>query len=130
MEVLALLSNKGTRKRQLIEIDRDAQPARLSEARSIEQQAVGNVHHGVGLRGERGTGQGEFNTPHTIAADAKGNIYVGDRANRRIQVFDPDGTFLREIKIDVPIPPGAKPATGNVSSACNRDRLGRAVIVT
>ena len=41
--------------------------------------------------------QGEFNTPHSIAADAKGNIYVADRGNRRIQVFDPDGKFLREI---------------------------------
>ena len=52
--------------------------------------------------GERGTGPGEFNTPHSIAADAKGNIYVADRSNRRIQVFDGDGKFQREIKIDVP----------------------------
>ena len=64
--------------------------------------------------GEPGrTKPGEFNTPHTIAADAKGNIYVGDRGNRRIQVFDPNGTFLREIRIDVPIPPDARPAQGN-----------------
>jgi len=52
--------------------------------------------------GERGDKPGEFNTPHTIAADAKGNIYVGDRFNRRIQVFDNDGNFLRSIVIDVP----------------------------
>ena len=52
--------------------------------------------------GERGTGPGQFNTVHTIAADAKGTIYVGDRANRRIQVFDSDGNFKQEIKIDVP----------------------------
>ena len=52
--------------------------------------------------GERGTGLGQFNTVHTIAADAKGTIYVGDRANRRIQVFDSDGNFKQEIKIDVP----------------------------
>src|SRR5450432_1753502 len=38
--------------------------------------------------GERGDKPGEFNTPHNIAADAKGNIYVADRFNRRIQVFD------------------------------------------
>src|SRR5689334_7195409 len=63
--------------------------------------------------GERGNKQGEFNTPHSIAADAKGNIYVADRGNRRIQVFDPEGTFQREIKIDVPIPADAKPAIGN-----------------
>jgi DNA-binding beta-propeller fold protein YncE len=54
--------------------------------------------------GMPGKGQGEFNTPHSIAADAKGNIYVADRGNRRIQVFDPDGNFLREITADVPVP--------------------------
>jgi DNA-binding beta-propeller fold protein YncE len=67
--------------------------------------------------GDRGTKPGEFNTPHSIAADAKGNIYVADRGNRRIQVFDPDGTFQREIKIDVPIPPDAHPWMGNQPSA-------------
>ena len=66
--------------------------------------------------GERGNKPGEFNTPHSIAADAKGNIYVADRGNRRIQVFDPDGTFQREIKIDVPIPPDAHPWMGNQPS--------------
>ena len=55
---------------------------------------------------------GQFNTPHSIAADAKGNIYVADRGNRRIQVFDPEGTFLREIKIDVPVPPDVQPWMG------------------
>jgi hypothetical protein len=63
--------------------------------------------------GTRGAGQGEFNTPHSIAADAKGNIYVADRGNRRIQVFDPDGTFLREIKINVPVPPVVHMWMGN-----------------
>ncbi len=47
----------------------------------------------------------QLNTPHTISADAKGNIYVGDRGNRRIQVFDHDGTFVRSIQINVPPPP-------------------------
>jgi hypothetical protein len=63
--------------------------------------------------GDRGKKPGEFNTPHSIAADAKGNIYVADRGNRRIQVFDTDGTFLREIKIDVPVPPGIPQWMGN-----------------
>ncbi|HWF11849.1 MAG TPA: peptidyl-alpha-hydroxyglycine alpha-amidating lyase family protein [Bryobacteraceae bacterium] len=68
--------------------------------------------------GTPGNKQGEFNTPHSIASDAKGNIYVADRGNRRIQVFDSDGGFLREMKIDVPVPPdavtwmGAKPPQG------------------
>src|SRR5881398_262070 len=64
--------------------------------------------------GERGDKPGEFNTPHTIAADAQGNIYVGDRGNGRIQVFDGDGKFLREIVIDVPFDRNsARPAIGN-----------------
>jgi DNA-binding beta-propeller fold protein YncE len=64
--------------------------------------------------GDRGDKQGEFNTPHSIAADAKGNIYVADRGNRRIQVFDPNGTFIRMITIDVPFDPNTRPAQGNM----------------
>jgi DNA-binding beta-propeller fold protein YncE len=63
--------------------------------------------------GAFGSGQGEFNTPHSIASDDKGNIYVADRGNRRIQVFDPDGKFLREITIDVPLPPVVHMWMGN-----------------
>ncbi len=62
--------------------------------------------------GEPGSGPGQLNTPHSIAADAQGNIYVADRGNRRIQVFDGEGNVLREIRIDVPFPPDAKPAIG------------------
>ena len=43
--------------------------------------------------GTHGAEPGQLNTPHTIAADAKGNIYVGDRGNSRIQVFDNDLKF-------------------------------------
>jgi len=63
--------------------------------------------------GERGEKPGEFNTPHSIAADAKGNIYVADRFNRRIQVFDGEGNFLRAMTIDVPFDRSVKPAIGN-----------------
>jgi DNA-binding beta-propeller fold protein YncE len=54
--------------------------------------------HGAWIKawGERGTGPGQFNIPHTIASDAQGHIYVGDRTNRRIQVFDSDGRFLKQ----------------------------------
>jgi DNA-binding beta-propeller fold protein YncE len=40
--------------------------------------------------GSRGSEPGQLNLPHTLTADAKGNIYVGDRSNSRIQVFDND----------------------------------------
>jgi len=62
--------------------------------------------------GERGTGPGQFHTPHSIALDAKSSVYVADRSNRRIQVFDGEGNFQRQFTIDVPVPPGARPAIG------------------
>lgn len=52
--------------------------------------------------GEPGSGPGQLNTPHSIATDAKGNVYVADRGNGRIQVFDGEGNFERQIKINVP----------------------------
>ena len=48
--------------------------------------------------GATGTEQGQFNTPHSVAVDARGNVYVADMGNQRIQVFDNDGTFKSEIK--------------------------------
>ena len=44
--------------------------------------------------GQEGTLLGEFNEPHTIAFDSRGRLFVGDRMNQRIQVFDQDGRFL------------------------------------
>jgi hypothetical protein len=67
--------------------------------------------------GEPGDGPGQFNTPHSIATDADGKLYVADRGNRRIQVFDGDGKFLRQITIDVPAPADARPAIGNKPTA-------------
>jgi len=63
--------------------------------------------------GEPGDKPGQLNTPHSIATDAQNNVYVADRGNRRIQVFDTDGKFLRQITIDVPVPADARPAIGN-----------------
>ena len=63
--------------------------------------------------GEKGTGPGQFRTPHAIAVDRNNNVYVGDRANRRIQVFDTEGKFLRMFTIDVPPPAGIPPVSGN-----------------
>ena len=46
--------------------------------------------------GETGSNPGEFRTPHALAMDSDGLLYVGDRSNRRIQVFEQDGTFVRD----------------------------------
>jgi sugar lactone lactonase YvrE len=67
--------------------------------------------------GEAGAGPGQFNTPHSIASDAQGNIYVADRGNGRIQVFDNNGTYLRQIRIEVPVPAGAQPWMGAAPTA-------------
>ena len=48
--------------------------------------------------GKKGSAPGEFDTPHAIAMDSKGRIFVGDRANNRIQIFDQDGGFIAEWK--------------------------------
>jgi streptogramin lyase len=40
--------------------------------------------------GTRGTGPMQFNQPHALAFDSKGNLYVGDRSNNRVLVFDKD----------------------------------------
>jgi len=63
--------------------------------------------------GDKGTAPGQFRLPHAIAVDKDDNIYVGDRSNRRIQVFDTEGKFLRMFTIDVPPPAGTKPVNGN-----------------
>jgi DNA-binding beta-propeller fold protein YncE len=44
--------------------------------------------------GQTGTGPGEFDQPHALAFDSKGRLFVGDRNNNRIQIFDQDGTFI------------------------------------
>jgi sugar lactone lactonase YvrE len=48
--------------------------------------------------GGKGKGPGQFEVAHGIAIDAKGLLWVTDRENQRIQVFDADGTFVREMK--------------------------------
>jgi len=44
--------------------------------------------------GKKGSAPGDFDTPHALAFDSKGRLFVGDRANNRIQIFDQNGKFL------------------------------------
>ncbi len=55
--------------------------------------------------GSLGSGPGQFDTPHGIAVSPKDEVYVADRGNRRIQVFDTEGKFIRQFTIDVPVSP-------------------------
>ena len=44
--------------------------------------------------GRKGMGPGEFDVPHTIVLDSRGRVFVGDRQNNRVQVFDPEGKLI------------------------------------
>jgi DNA-binding beta-propeller fold protein YncE len=46
--------------------------------------------------GEPGTAPGQFTTPHALAMDSEGLLYVADRGNARVQVFDQEGVFVRQ----------------------------------
>ena len=48
--------------------------------------------------GGKGKGPGQFEVAHGIAFDAKGLLWVADRENQRVQIFDQNGTFVREMK--------------------------------
>src|SRR5436190_5815029 len=48
--------------------------------------------------GGKGTEPGKFDVAHGIAIDAKGLLWVTDRENQRIQIFDQDGKYIREVK--------------------------------
>ncbi len=67
----------------------------------------------LGSWGSFGSEPGQFNTLHSIQIDARDQVYVADRGNRRIQVFDTAGKLLRIIQINVPAPADAPAAIGN-----------------
>ena len=108
-----------------------AEPGRFRQVTDVAWDAAGNAYISDGYInsrvakvdrdgnwvkswGERGPGPGQFHTPHSIAVDANGLVYVADRSNRRIQVFDGDGNFQRQFTIEVPVPGDARPAMGNI----------------
>jgi streptogramin lyase len=47
--------------------------------------------------GTKGAGPGQLQTPHAIFIDGQGRVWVGDRGNKRLQVFDQDGKFLDQM---------------------------------
>jgi streptogramin lyase len=67
-------------------------------SRVLKFNKYGNFLSGWGLKG---TGPGQFDLPHSIAIDGD-LVYVGDRENARIQIFDRNGRFLREWKLGHP----------------------------
>jgi len=102
--------------------DRNASPVgRLGEPAGIAWDSQGNIYvadgyiHSrvakfdkngkwLGSWGKFGTGPGEFDTVHGIQVDSKDRVWVADRTNGRLQVFDTNGKFLKEVIVHVPTP--------------------------
>ena len=66
-----------------------------SNARVLKFSKDGRL---IKMWGKRGSAPGDFETPHSLAMDSRGRLFVGDRENNRIQIFDQDGNFLEEWK--------------------------------
>ena len=79
----------------------------------------GNWVKSWGSRGPGGArateNPGQFNTPHNIGVDRQNNVYVADRNNRRIQVFDRDGTFKRFIVLNATYDKTRHPVLGSAN---------------
>lgn len=63
---------------------------------SKDGKFIKQVGRGAGGPDDAGTGPGEFDLPHQAAIDASDNIFLVDRENKRIQVFDKNLTYMRE----------------------------------
>jgi DNA-binding beta-propeller fold protein YncE len=61
---------------------------------------VKQVGKGEGGPADKGAGPGEWNLPHKLAVDADERLYIIDRENHRLQVFDKNLNYIREIKND------------------------------
>jgi DNA-binding beta-propeller fold protein YncE len=70
-------------------------PGPRGDARVLKFDKTGRF---VTSWGGKGKEPGQFEVAHGIAIDAKGLLWVADRENQRIQVFDQRGTFVREMK--------------------------------
>jgi DNA-binding beta-propeller fold protein YncE len=82
--------------------------------------------------GDRGTRPGQFNTPHSIVMDQNATLYVADRQNSRVQVFDTEGKFKQEWPLDglawslcITPPPNQVIFVGSVGKVYKLDLSGK-----
>ena len=66
-----------------------------SNARIVRFSADGRF---IKAWGKKGSGPGEFDTPHSLAMDSQGRLFVADLRNFRVQIFDQEGRYLTEWK--------------------------------
>lgn len=93
--------------------------SRMAE-RAVELHAVsrislekrGPAEKFIGEYETPGTDNARFNRPRGVACDREGNLYVCDQGNDRIQVFKPDGSFLRTLALEKPDQIAVHPETG------------------
>jgi DNA-binding beta-propeller fold protein YncE len=62
-----------------------------SNSRIIKLSSTGQF---IKSWGSRGSAPGQFDTPHALAMDSRGRLFVGDRGNNRVQIFDQEGNYL------------------------------------
>ena len=65
--------------------------------------------------GTYGSEPGQLRLPHNMQVDRDGNVYVADRGNRRIQIFDSDGNLLRILYLNAPYDKTRHPVLGNLN---------------
>ena len=70
-------------------------PGPNGDARVLKFSADGSF---IKSWGGKGTAPGQFQVAHGIDIDAGGLLWVSDRENQRVEIFEPDGSFVREIK--------------------------------
>jgi sugar lactone lactonase YvrE len=68
----------------------------ILQGRSTNDRIVKLSKDGAFIKawGKHGSEPGEFDVPHSLALDSMGRLYVGDRSNNRVQIFDQDGNLI------------------------------------
>jgi DNA-binding beta-propeller fold protein YncE len=76
----------------------------ITDGYGNNNRVVRYTHSGkfIGQWGGTGIAAGEFQIPHSIVIDRAGLVYIADRSNQRMQVFESDGKFLSQWKKIVP----------------------------
>jgi len=80
----------------------------------VEKGTEPEVFVGSTQLGENGSDNAHFNLPTSVATDRKGRVYVSDYLNNRVQVFTPDGKWLKSIQTPKPAKVAVHQRTGDV----------------